>query len=230
MPALQLLRESFQTKRKKQLSGGSQEELIIANCRIYDPDTGELRSGGALFTVTIEGGRITSIAELTLSSIASSLSITNASSLSPKAGRRIDAASKVLMPGLCDAHVHVTACTANLPGLLSLPESLIAIRAEKVLEGMLLRGFTTVRDAGGADFGLAQAVDEGSILGPRLLFTGHALSQTGGHGDMRGRGEDFCACGSALRGIGRVCDGVPEVTRAARDELRKGAHAIKVHK
>lgn len=49
------------------------------------------------------------------------------------------------------------------------------------------RGFTTVRDAGGADWGLAQAVEEGTIPGPRLLFTGHALSQTGGHGDMRGK-------------------------------------------
>jgi hypothetical protein len=163
--------------------------------------------------------------------------------------------------------VHVTACTANLPGLLALPESLVTARAARVLEGMLQRGFTTVRDAGGADWGLAAAVEEGAILGPRLLFTGHALSQTGGHGDMRGKvrhkeraavgeggwarlprhgacfqlealqssavkntnsgrcswvagttaagcpvqGEDFCACGAALRGIGRVCDGVPEV-------------------
>ncbi len=93
---------------------------------------------------------------------------------------------------------------------------------------MLLRGFTTVRDAGGADWGLARAVEEGAIVGPRVLFTGHALSQTGGHGDFRGAGEDVCACGAALRGIGRVCDGDAEVRRAARDELRKGAHCIKV--
>lgn len=59
--------------------------------------------------------------------------------------------------GLLDAHVHCTACTANLPGLMSLPESLVAARAARILEGMLLRGFTTVRDAGGADWGLAQA-------------------------------------------------------------------------
>ncbi|KAF6264221.1 hypothetical protein COO60DRAFT_1698458 [Scenedesmus sp. NREL 46B-D3] len=96
---------------------------------------------------------------------------------------------------------------------------------------MIGRGFTTVRDAGGADWGLAEAVEEGSILGPRLLFTGtsgHALSQTGGHGDFRGKGEDCCCCGAALRGIGRVCDGVDACRAAARDELRKGAHCIKV--
>ena len=91
------------------------------------------------------------------------------------------------MPGLCDAHVHVTACTADLPALLAAPESLVAVRATRVLAGMLERGFTTVRDAGGADWGLAQAVEEGTVRGPRLLFTGHALSQTGGHGDMRQR-------------------------------------------
>ena len=67
------------------------------------------------------------------------------------------------------------------------------------------------------------------MRGPcRPLLLGHALSQTGGHGDMRGKGEDCCACGAALRGIGRVCDGEVEVRRAARDELRKGAHCIKV--
>ena len=65
-------------------------------------------------------------------------------------------------------------------------------------------------------------------MGPRLLFAGHALSQTGGHGDFRGRGEEACACGAALRGLGRVCDGDAEVRRAARDELRKGAHCIKI--
>lgn len=140
----------------------------------------------------------------------------------------INCAGQVLMPGLCDAHVHVTAVTADLAALYGLPESLVVARSVEVLEGMISRGFTTVRDAGGADWGLAAALAEGRLLGPRLLFCGHALSQTGGHGDFRSRGEDLCACGSALRGIGRVCDGVAEVRRAARDELRKGASFVKV--
>lgn len=140
----------------------------------------------------------------------------------------INCSGLLLMPGLCDAHVHVTATTANLAGLYSLSESLVTARATDILEGMLQRGFTTVRDAGGADWGLAEAVEEGSILGPSVLFVGHALSQTGGHGDMRGRGEDVCSCGAALRGLGRVCDGVDACRAAARDELRKGAHCIKV--
>ncbi|KAG2439715.1 hypothetical protein HYH02_010594 [Chlamydomonas schloesseri] len=140
----------------------------------------------------------------------------------------VDCAGAVLMPGLCDAHVHCTAITADLAALRSHSEAYVAARAAVILGGMLARGFTTVRDAGGADFGLAQAVEEGIVLGPKILFTGHALSQTGGHGDFRGRGEDACACGAALRGIGRVCDGIPEVRKAARDELRRGAHCIKI--
>jgi imidazolonepropionase-like amidohydrolase len=86
-----------------------------------------------------------------------------------------------------------------------------------------------VRDAGGADYGLAAAVEDGYFAGPRLLFAGHALSQTGGHGDHRMKGEDrddFCP--SCVGRSGRICDGVAEVRRAARDELRKGAHAVKL--
>lgn len=76
--------------------------------------------------------------------------------------------------------MHCTAVTANLSVLMSLPDSYVSARAAHILAGMLSRGFTTIRDAGGADFGLAQAVDEGHVLGPKLLFTGvcnrHAAS------------------------------------------------------
>jgi imidazolonepropionase-like amidohydrolase len=92
---------------------------------------------------------------------------------------------------------------------------------------MLGRGFTTVRDVGGADYGLAAAVAEGLLAGPRIVYGGRALSQTGGHGDMRGPGEQSQpACGCS--GLSRVCDGVDAVRAAARDELRKGAHHLKL--
>ncbi len=144
------------------------------------------------------------------------------------ADRHIDLRGRFVLPGLIDAHVHVTAVTADLPALRSMPASYVTARAIHVLRGMLMRGFTTVRDVGGADFGLAEAVMEGWIDGPRLLFGGRGLSQTGGHGDMRGRGEeacDTCFCG---RGLGRVCDGADAVRHACRDEIRKGAHHIKL--
>ena len=191
--------------------------VVLAECRVLDVVAGSL--GEELQDVWIDGasGRIVEIARHDVRRVSACSSTV------------LDCGRRTVLPGLCDAHVHVTACTADLTGLTKLPESLVAVRAARVLEGMLRRGFTTVRDAGGADWGLAAAVEEGAVAGPRLLFTGHALSQTGGHGDMRGRGEGGFACACAgLRGIGRVCDGVPEVRRAARDELRKGAHCIKV--
>ncbi|WP_169569398.1 metal-dependent hydrolase family protein [Sneathiella limimaris] len=138
-----------------------------------------------------------------------------------------DLEGKTLMPGLCDAHVHVVASTASFPDLQTWSPSYVAARAGQILSGMISRGFTTVRDCGGADYGLVKSVEEGYLIGPRVLFCGHAISQTGGHGDMRGPGEDWEAC-TCCSGLGRVVDGVPEVRKGCRDEIRKGAHFIKV--
>ena len=69
-------------------------------------------------------------------------------------------------------------------------ESEIAVLAATALTEMLERGFTTVRDAGGADAGLRRTIEEGSLKGPRLLVSGRALSQTGGHGDQRSATEE----------------------------------------
>ena len=108
----------------------------------------------------------------------------------------IDCQGKTLMPGLIDAHVHLIATSLNLGQLAQEPVSLTMARARHIAEGMLQRGFTTVRDAGGADWGLAAAIDYGLIAGPRVFYAGRALSQTGGHGDFRSRTleADQCAC------------------------------------
>nr|WP_239513899.1 amidohydrolase family protein [Streptosporangium sp. 'caverna'] len=142
--------------------------------------------------------------------------------------RVIDVDGAVVVPGLIDAHVHVTACTADLGALTSLSPSYVAAHSARIMGQMLDRGFTTVRDASGADYGLADAQAEGLIRGPRLLFCGKALSQTGGHGDVRDRGTDRHDDHPCCAGLGRVADGVDAVRVAARDELRKGAHHIKV--
>ena len=134
----------------------------------------------------------------------------------------------VLMPGLCDAHVHVTAASADFAAMSHWSPFYMAAHAGEILKGMLGRGFTTVRDAGGCDYGLAEAVEQGLFTGPRVRFGGRALSQTGGHADMRGRGEhalESCFC---CPGLGQVVDGVSEVRRACRHEIRKGAHHIKL--
>lgn len=184
--------------------------LILANAAILDLEDGALHEPR---DILVENGRIADI----------EAGFSTGADLP-----RIDLGGKIAMPGLCDGHVHVTALSADLPSLRHLPPSYVTSRAIGIMNDMLMRGFTTVRDAGGADFGLARAVEEGLIDGPRLLFCEKALSQTGGHSDMRSAGENElfqCPCCS---GIGHVCDGVSEMRRACRDVVRKGATQIKL--
>jgi imidazolonepropionase-like amidohydrolase len=147
----------------------------------------------------------------------------------PDSVRVLELAGAVVLPGLIDAHVHVTAATAALSEMRSWSPSYVAAHSARIMGEMLDRGFTTVRDACGADYGLADAQAEGLIRGPRLAFCGRALTQTGGHGDARSRGEHILDDHPCRPGMDRVADGVHAVRAAARDELRKGAHHIKVH-
>ena len=142
--------------------------------------------------------------------------------------RRINLAGRVLMPGLCDAHVHVIVPMNSFLLLTKWSPFYAAIRALPILRDMLMRGFTTVRDAGGADFGLVRAVEEGLIPAPRILHSGKALSQTGGHGDMRGAGENAYDPHYAVPSLGGICNGVAAVREAARDEIRRGARQVKI--
>jgi len=137
---------------------------------------------------------------------------------------------RTVMPGLIDAHVHATITTMNLAAMASKPITLVAQEARQILERMLARGFTTVRDAGGADWGLAAAVDRGLIKGPRIFFSGRTLSQTGGHGDHRARNDDPVLCAGEIHttGFSHVADGVDAVRKVAREELRRGATQIKI--
>ena len=140
----------------------------------------------------------------------------------------LDATGCYVLPGLIDAHVHVTAVTADLTLLPELSPTYVALGTARILEGMLERGFTTVRDVGGADYGIHDAQREGLVRGPRIFFGGKALSQTGGHGDARSRGQVANEYHPARPGISRVVDGVTAVRVAAREELRKGADHVKI--
>ena len=181
------------------------------NASLFDSHKGVLRRGA---TVVVEGGRIAHVAY-------QSKKIEDA--------RVYDLKGKVLLPGMIDCHVHVTAVDHDVLRLAMQPPSLITAQAKDVLEDMLLRGFTTARDAAGADFGLAEAVERGIFKGPRLFISGWPLTQTGGHGDARPKGARtmFCTC-AGLGLFGAVADGVPEVRRAAREQLRNGANHLKV--
>jgi imidazolonepropionase-like amidohydrolase len=186
--------------------------LILDNATLVDLDAGELRPG---HFVCIDGDTIVSVDDRRPSS---------------EAAERIDLAGRCLLPGLIDAHYHATLTDTNPANLRDVPTTLMTARAANLLRGTLERGFTTVRDMGGADWGIRSAVAEGAIVGPRVYIAGRALSQTGGHGDLRRRteSEDVCSCAAALSFMSVVADGKAGVQVATREQLRQGVDHIKV--
>lgn len=143
----------------------------------------------------------------------------------------IDLGGRTLMPGLIDAHVHIWATDLDLLRLITRRTEYLAAFAYRSLHAMLNRGFTTVRDAGGTDVGYVQALQDGLAPGPRLLHAGRVLTQSGGHGDFRRPGDFSCACelreGGGAR-FSHVVDSPDEMRKAVREELRQGAHQIKI--
>jgi len=142
---------------------------------------------------------------------------------------RIDCKGRTLMPGLIDNHVHIY--TESLR--LNLPEPPITYRAQyahKFLRHTLSCGFTTVRDVAGGDHGMAMALRDGLLEGPRFFYGGLSLTQTGGHADLRSPNQptDCCACGVERNTLAIHADGVDECIKATREELRKGASHIKI--
>lgn len=187
-------------------------QILFKNGNVFDPGRGTILDR---HDVLIEGDRILRV---------------SATPIDAPAAKAIDVSGKTVMPGLIDCHVHVLASNANLGLNAKMPAVLTAIRSLPILEAMLARGFTTVRDAGGADWGLAHAIALGLVPGPRIFPSGKALSQTGGHGDFRPRMDNLepCSCAFHAGAIARVVDGVDAVRLAAREEIQKGATQIKI--
>lgn len=188
------------------------DSFLFHNGRLFNPRLDELVDG---FEVLVEGGRVQEVSDRPVRA---------------SGATRIDLGGRTLMPGLIDAHVHIYLTEVKLALLEAIPLTLLAAQATVLMRGMLMRGFTSVRDTGGGDWGMRTAVETGLVDGPRLFISGQALSQTGGHGDFRRKtqGAFTCPCCCALSCISRIVDGVPEVLKAARDELRKGADQIKL--
>ena len=186
--------------------------VVITNASVIDPETATLKADQ---TIVIDDDRIQAVSH-------------TGELESAPVDRVIDAHGRVVMPGLIDCHVHVTAASANLGAQGEWSPFYVAARASAIMRDMLQRGFTMVRDAAGGDFGLARAVDEGYIDGPRLICGGRALSQTGGHGDDRPRARTALEAGYAYTSMSVICDGVAEVRLAVREEIKRGAQHIKL--
>lgn len=185
-------------------------QYLFTGGRLLDPAQSELLDG---MEVLVEGSVIKEVSDRPITGTSAT---------------RIDLAGKTLMPGLVDAHVHVVATLVDLAANAELPSSLVALRTAKIMNAMLMRGFTTVRDLAGADIGLKLAVEEGLIDGPRLVICGKALGQTGGHTDYRTRFDNRPLHEASLGALGRICNGIDEVRRGAREEIRNGADFIKI--
>lgn len=188
--------------------------LAFTNALVFDGRNEKLRNA----TVVVDGERIHSV-----------------SAAPPPAGAQtLDCGGRVLMPGLIDAHIHAYFYDLNVNRLQRLPLSLYSHHAANMLRDMLDRGFTSVRDTGGADYGLWMAIERGLITAPRLFYCEKALSQTGGHVDMRhhhdhhSHDHDVVMCGCCfVNPLGVVVDGVDAVRKVIREQLRRGASFIK---
>jgi imidazolonepropionase-like amidohydrolase len=187
--------------------------LRIKTSRLFDGD--QLRTEPSL-GIVIRRGQIDSI-----------LASGEPTAAAPDC-QELDASGLTILPGLIDAHFHPVSSSFDVSSIDRSHPSLRALDARRHLESALMRGFTTVRDAGGGDIGLVRATELGLIRGPRLLMAGKAISQTGGHGDMRpADAVPLCSCGYQ-GALSAVVDGPDEMRRAVREQLRQGATQIKL--
>lgn len=194
-------------------------QLRVSNVHVFDSVEGRIT---APMDVTVRDGVIAEVA-----------SAGGAAHSPDDSGIEIDGSGKTLMPGLIDAHWHgmfttISAVAAELSEI-----GYVFARAVVAARDTLLRGFTTVRDLGGPVFGIKQAIDDGTIAGPRIFPAGGFISQTGGHGDFRlpnevPRGIAGHLSYSEIIGAAVIADGEPEVLRGVREMLRRGASQIKL--
>src|SRR6516165_405325 len=187
-------------------------QFLFNNFQMLDPAHEELRGG---YELVVEGEHIREV---------------SAKPIKAPGAHTIDCGGRTLMPGLIDSHVHVVLSEVSIPRLENVPLTLMTARAAVLMRGMLDRGFTSVRDTGGADWGLKEATDKWLLPGPRLFIAGKALGPTGGHSDGRRRTDHGtrCHCCDALHFAMGLADGVAEVRKAVREEMRQGADQVKI--
>ena len=189
-------------------------QIVLENARIFDGYSQECAEGAS---VLIEEGMIREVSDRAIES---------------NTAQRINVAGKTLMPGLIDLHIHSYFSDFNAQVVDGRDAPYRTAHAVKKLRFALDCGFTSVRDIGGGDYPLAAAIEDGLIRAPRFFYAGKVLSITGGHVDYSTPNQTqhthgYCSCAS-MNWAGVVVDGVDECIKAAREELRRGAHCIKI--
>ena len=188
--------------------------LLFKNARIFDGTNAECAEGMYL---RVSDGLIQDVSP---------------KPIADKAARVIDVGGRTLMPGLIDAHMHAYCSDVSMQRIEAIGEPYRTAHAIRMLGHALDCGFTTVRDIGGGDYSLAKAIADRLVRAPRFFYAGKVLSMTGRHGDFRALEQkshhhELCSCG-IVNWACRVADGVDACIQAARDELRQGAHCIKI--
>jgi imidazolonepropionase-like amidohydrolase len=187
-------------------------QILFRNFDLLDPEMGEVEGGCELL---IEDAIVKEVSRRPIKADHATV---------------IDCGRRTLMPGLIDAHVHVCLSEVYIRQLENVPLTLMTARAIDLMRGMLDRGFTSVRDTGGADWGIKAAVDQGLCPGPRLFIAGRAIGPTGGHSDGRRRTDagGGCYCCNALKFTMEISDGADAVRKSAREQMRQGCDHIKI--
>jgi imidazolonepropionase-like amidohydrolase len=190
-------------------------QVLFTNARVFDGTNADCPSGMQLL---VEDGTIREVSDKPIQATADA--------------RRIDVGGRTVMPGLIDAHIHAYASDVNVQKVDLAGDPYRTAHAVRMLGHALDCGFTTVRDIGGGDYSLWRAIEDRLIRAPRFLYAGKVLTMTGGHGDFRQMSESrhnhgYCSCGD-FNSLATVADGVDECLKAVREELRRGAHCIKI--
>lgn len=192
--------------------------LLFKNARIFDGASADCAEG---MNLLVADGRIQEVSAQPITARVEACVV--------------DAAGRTLMPGLIDAHIHAFASDVSVGRIEAVGDAYRSAHAVRMLGHALARGFTTVRDIGGGNHSLAKALADGLATGPRFFYAGKILSMTGGHGDMRSieeapRYSGVCGCAPSplANAFAVLADGVDEVLKATREELRQGAHCIKI--
>jgi imidazolonepropionase-like amidohydrolase len=189
-------------------------QTILENARIFDGSSADCAEG---MSIRVEDGVIREVSDRAIA----------ASDV-----QRIDVAGRTVTPGLIDQHIHAYTSSIDAQNVDRAGEPYRTAHAARMLGHALDCGFTTVRDIGGGDWSLAKAIEHRLIRAPRFFYAGKILSMTGGHGDFRLMSDSqhthgYCSCGS-VNSLCVIADGVDECLKAVREELRRGAHCIKI--
>ncbi|CUH48995.1 putative chlorohydrolase/aminohydrolase [Ruegeria atlantica] len=191
--------------------GEDPRQVLFTNVNIFDGVSETLIENGS---VLVEGNLIKSVS-------ADVMDVPDAFT--------VDGEGRTLMPGLIDMHSHLCFRNGMLEFRGDYDQMAAGAYTATAMQDYLDQGFTTARDAGCNILGVAKAVNNNIVPGPRLFPSGAFLSQTGGHGDT-GNFNDRMGDQDKLEAaqVSYIVDGVDEVTKAARHNLRAGATQIKI--